>query len=101
MDKRRVYNVTREAAGNRLWLLHKTKKDGYDSTVLSYEEFENIKGISDDQIILSACFIGNNFAMLYALSNGRISWKYSILLVIMCWCINVNMGTEEVMTDST
>ena len=48
MDKRRLYNVTKEAAGKRLWLLNKTKQDGYDSTILDYEEFENIKDINDD-----------------------------------------------------
>ena len=46
MDKRRLYNVTKEAAGKRLWLLKKTKQDGYNSTILDYEEFENIKDIS-------------------------------------------------------
>ena len=48
MDKRRVDNITRESAGKRAWLLYKTKRDGYDSTILDYEEFENIKDINDD-----------------------------------------------------
>ena len=67
MDKRRLYNVTKEAAGKRLWLLNKTKQDGYDSTILDYEEFENIKDINDDQSILSTYITSYYITMLLAL----------------------------------
>ena len=48
MDNDRLYTVTRECAGNRLYLINKTKQEGYDSTILDYEEFENIKDIDDE-----------------------------------------------------
>ncbi|QDP62264.1 MAG: hypothetical protein GOVbin2066_31 [Prokaryotic dsDNA virus sp.] len=47
MDKRRIYDITREAAAKRMSLLKKTKQDGYDSTILDYEEFEQIKDIEE------------------------------------------------------